>query len=171
MNKYGMKTILATLTIMLLFGLTVRAENYSVTVTTSSTVLVPKAAVHTAATWTNNHVVAQGAYVANTNTPPYTYFAVTAGTSTNMPTHVYGIDTSTDAVEWLKLPSNRRRLNVVIFADTATEVYYNADGVAATTAGAVLDALRPVRGFPGEGGEVKGIVASGTATVNVELSY
>ena len=166
-----MKRTMTILAIALLASVAVHAQNYSVVVTTNSTDLCPQGKVITIAAWTNNHVVVKGAYVVNTNTPPRLYWAVNAGTSTVMPAGGYGVATGADSIEWLRFDPERRRNNVVIFADISTTVYYTYDGKAATTAGGVLDAVRPARGFPGEQGSVKGIVSSGTATVNVELDY
>lgn len=167
-----MKKITAFVLIATLAAITVVAQNYSVTVTTTSTDLMPKARGITVTTWTNNLAVSAGDYVVNTNTsPPRTYWAVSAGTSTTVPSHGYGLATAGDGIEWLYFNPQRRRKGAIIFADTSATVYYTSDGQSATTSGSVLDAVRPARGFPGDQGQVKAIVSSGTATVNVELDY
>ena len=165
-----MKRTMTILAIALLATVAAHAQNYSITVTTNSTDLCPQARGITIATWTNNHVVALGDYIVNTNTPPRTYWAINAGTSTVMPTNGYGVATES-GIEWLRFDPENRRENVVIFADISATVYYTKDGKDATTSGSILDAVRPARGFPGNHASVKGIVSSGTATVNVELDY
>lgn len=166
-----MKKILAILAIALLTGIATRAQNYSVTVTTNSTDLVPQLALYSTTAWTNGLVVANGDFIVNTNSPAKTYWTPNGGTSTNMPTHTYGISTGTDTVTWLRLNTKKSRENAIVFGDIDTTVFYSKDGQDATTSAGVLDVTRPARGFPGHQGGVKGIVASGTATVTVELDH
>jgi len=148
--------------------------NYSVSVGINAVVLVPDTEPSSTTTWSNELVVAQGDYVMNTNSPEYVYFAVSPGTSTNMPTHTDGINTTNDAVEWLKLHKRyqeKQRENAIIFADLGTTVYYAKGGKTPTSSASILDTVRPARSFPDYQNEVRGVVSNGTATVNVELDY
>lgn len=150
------------------------AQNYTVEVGTTSTVIVPMASPpsNIQTVWSNGLVVAQGDYVVNTNAPTRTYWAVTAGTSTVMPTHAYFTATGADAIEWLYIPNNNAsRKNSIIFADINTTTYYSDVEATATTACSILDAVRPARSFPRHKGDVKAVVEAGTATIAVELDY
>lgn len=148
------------------------AYAYKVTVTTEPTTLVPDFTTDDSSiVWSNGLVVAQGDYVVNTNSPARVYWAISGGTTTNMPTVATGVETNTDAVSWLYITRQYResqRENAVVFADESTKVYYVL-GATPTTGDSILDAMRPARGFPGEQAEVVGIVESGTASVNVEI--
>ena len=148
------------------------AQNYSVEVGTNSTVIIPSeiVPVSTISTWSNNLVVAQGDYMQNTNTPARLYWAVTAGTSTVMPTHGGGTVTGADTIEWLQMPNKRgSRKNAIAFADINTTTYYSDTEPVADTSCSILDAVRPARSFPWHKGDVKAVVESGTATIHVEL--
>jgi len=166
-----MKKSMIISAIMVLCCLAAHAQSYGVAVTNSSTVIVPSMVSYTAVPWTNNHVVAQGAYVTSTNAAAYTYWAVNYGTGTNMPVHTYGVSTGADGIEWLKLPNNGRRLNAIIFAEADKTVYYSNDGQDAVLLdGGILDNLRPERSFPVFQGKVTGIVAT-NALVTVQLEF
>ena len=148
------------------------AENYTVSVGTNSVAVVPDFRVDDGTVWSNNLVVAQGDYVVNTNSPASVYFALTAATSTAMPTSTASGVATIGGVKWLRVNTQYRggrRDNAIIFADSSATVYYTSDGSDATTEGSILDALRPARAFPGEQREINAIVSSGTATIAVEI--
>lgn len=153
-----------------------QALAYEIEVTTTSKVIAPKASPSRSekVAWTNGLVVAQGDYVTNTNTPALTYWAVTGGTSTAMPTNgiVSEVETGADTIVWQYIPERpRTRKNVIIFSDENTKVYYDEDAGTATVGNQVLDAIRPIRAFPMHQGDIKAVTASGTATINVKLDY
>lgn len=146
------------------------AQNYTVTVGTNSTVCIPDAKVSDGTVWTNGLTVAQGDYVVVTGAVDYVYFALSAGTAANAPSHTVGTATGADTIKWLyhcRRYQAVKRANAILFADDSTTTYYSRG--TATTEGGLLDALRPARSFPGEDGDVSCIVASGTATIAVEL--
>lgn len=166
--------IIATALLGILFASVASAQNYSIEVGTDSIVIIPKEAPSRSETtvWSNGLTVAQGDYIANTNTRVRTYWAITAGTSTNMPTHAFGTATAGDTIEWLYLPNRRGvRKNSIIFRDINTTTYYTKDEVAATIECAPLDATLPARSFGNHSADVKAIVEAGTAIIPVELDY
>ena len=169
-----MKRTLVILTVILAC-VAVKAQNYGVTVANSNTKLTPSQ-FFTPATWTSDHVVVNGTYIQQPIAPKYTYWAVNAGTSTNMPTHTSGVETYNETatnIEWLWVKRGRNRKNAIIFlADTNSVVYYTHDGEAAVEAdGGILDKLRPARAFPRENNAIQAITATNTAVVTVELEY
>lgn len=149
------------------------AQNYTVSVGTSSTVVIPDTKVDDGDVWTNGMTVANGDYVVVTGSVDYVYFALTGGTASEAPSHKYGVVAGADTIEWLYLCRRhyeQKRSNAIIFADDAAVVHYTHDGQDATTDASPLDYdAIPARSFPGEQTEVKCISESGTADIYVEL--
>lgn len=81
----------------------------------TSVVLLPPANLQAARTWTNTINCTQGMVV---DSGSAYYMAVTAGTSTNQPTHAYGDDATSDAVTWYKVPPGRRNGFWVVLLST-----------------------------------------------------
>lgn len=165
-----MKKLIMIMGAVFAISLTASAQNYTVEVGTDSTVVIPDAKEDDGTVWTNGLTVAQGDYVVVTGAVDYVYFALSAGTAANAPSHTFGAATGADTIKWLfhcRRWTEAKRANAIIFADTTTTTYYSR-GVA-TAEGGILDTSRPARSFPGEQGDVSCIVASGTATIAVEL--
>lgn len=165
-----MKKLIMIMGAVFAISLTASAQNYTVTVGTNSTVCIPDAKVDDGTVWTNGLTVAQGDYVVVTGAVDYVYFALSAGTAANAPSHKVGTATGADTIKWLyqcRRWNSVNRANAILFADTTTTTYYSRN--TATAEGGILDSTRPARSFPGEQGDVSCIVASGTATIAVEL--
>tara|TARA_Y100000310_G_C20550198_1_gene747684 strand:+ start:372 stop:857 length:486 start_codon:yes stop_codon:yes gene_type:complete len=108
------------------------ANSWNVTVTTNAVMVVPPAAVSSAAAYATNTTYAQGAMVSNSNV---LYWAVAGGTnqtSGGAPSVHYGTETDAD-VTWARLNKNARKVAIItnlstndIFLDDNTSVTTNA---------------------------------------------
>jgi len=156
-----MKNLLASLFPVLVASYCFAAPPQSVSVTQTSTAILPKRGITTAAAWNTNTVYAQGAYVLGGSGSNMIYMALAGGTSstntTDKPVHAHGSATE-GTVTWYRVEPGPR-LGYTFYNSSTNVIWMSAGDTAVINKGMQIAAT--------SGDDTKGVTS---AVLNLQLN-
>lgn len=156
-----MKRLFIIATVLVAGGV-LAAPNISREIGPTSTVIFPERPVQEAPVWTNGTPVVNGQLIRGRANGSF-YMAVTAGTSTNRPSHGWGDNSTDDAVTWYHVPRGRRNGFETSLMTSGT-VFVTKGEVSSVNGGINLPQYGWSAGLDNDGyqGKVTGISSAGT---------